>query len=310
MQVSQEQRAETMERHIQKMTREKPELETLIATFGQVQAAIDDCRMILPQQETSSVTLNTDLLRAGVPLLEQPDTAPLDFHLEKTAPKLLPVLAEVFPPLAAKLEAFDNSLNDPDTLLLINELLGTGNEDLLQQVATKYNLDSNVLLYVLESLARPALENAATALEPLFADVPWNFWNKGRCPICGSKPTMSLLQLGQQEPTEYLKNNSAQRWLCCSACAHTWRFSRTRCPECDTEKQNDREYFHVTDSNLERVELCPSCNHYLLTMDIRERVSPLDHRLAPLGLVHLDILARQQGYTPMVLHPWNTVASE
>lgn len=305
----QEQRAEATERHIRAMTREKPELESLIAAFGQVQAAIDHCRATLPQPDVAAVSLDTRLLRAGVPLLEQPDAISIVFHLETAALMLLPILADIFPPLASKLEMLEKNLQESATLRLFDNLLAFGDEALLQKAAQRCGMDGIVLAYVLECLARPALENAATALAPLFADVPWNFWNKGRCPICGSKPSMSLLRPGQQEPTEFLKNSSAQRWLCCSACAHTWRFSRTLCPECGADKQNDREYFHVADKNLERVELCPNCNHYLLTMDIRERLSPLDHRLAPLGLVHLDILARQQGYAPIVLRPWNLLES-
>jgi FdhE protein len=110
---------------------------------------------------------------------------------------------------------------------------------------------------------------------------------------------MSLLQLGPQEPTEYLKNVSAQRWLCCSGCAHTWRFARTMCPACGHDEQQDREYFHVQGNADERVELCKRCNHYLLTMDVRDRLSAPDHRLAPLGLVHLDMLA------PLAENLWN-----
>ena len=58
------------------------------------------------------------------------------------------------------------------------------------------------------------------------------------------------------------------------------------------------------------MELCKQCNHYLLTMDIRDRVTPLDHRLAPLGLTLLDMLARQRGYAPLADLPWNMVGAE
>ena len=302
---TQEHNSQAIEQRLQAMVREKPELEELITAFGHIQLAIGGCRPALPRPDVSALSLDTGLLRKGIPLLEQATAYSLDFHLEKTAPILLPVLAETFPLLAKKLEDVEKGLRDPATLHLLNGLLAQGDEELLQRTAAQFAMDTALLAYVLECLGRPALENLAVALAPLFADVPWNFWNKGRCPICGGKPSMSLLRPGEQEPTEFLKNTSAQRWLCCSACAHTWRFSRTCCPECGEEKQNDREYFYVEDKNLERVELCPNCNHYLLTMDIRERISPLDHRLAPLGLAHLDILARQQGYAPLVQRPWN-----
>lgn len=306
----QEHGSHAIERHLEAMTREKPELEQLITVFGRVQAAIDDCRLALPHPDVSAVSLDTGLLRKGIPLLEQAPEYTIEYNLPITGSILLPVLAETFPPLAQKLEALNKGIRESATLRLLNDLLSQGDEVLLEKAAARFDMDKTVMAYILECLSRPALENTATALAPQFSDVPWNFWNQGHCPICGGKPSMSLLRTGQQEPTEYLKNSSAQRWLCCSTCAHTWRFSRTRCPECGVEKQNDREYFHVADKNLERVELCPNCNHYMLTMDIRERLSPLDHRLAPLGLAHLDILARQRGYAPLTPRPWNWVESE
>ena len=117
-----------------------------------------------------------------------------------------------------------------------------------------------------------------------------------------------MLQLGPQEPNEYLKNVSAQRWLCCPTCAHTWRISRTLCPSCGHDEHEEREYFNVEGHPLERVELCRHCKHYLLTVDMRERISALDHRLAPYGLVHLDILAQRRGYRPQNPLPWNTLS--
>ncbi len=307
--LAKDRNAEAVQRYIEDMARQKPALESLFKAFGGVHAAIAECRATLPAPDISPVTVDRKLLLKGVPLLEQAGLR-IEYHLDKVSTALLPAMATAFPPLAPALEVLANGLVSETLRQQCGEILETGNERGLSALADQLDMLPAVLGYVLETLARPALENVSEALAPQLREVPWNFWNKGNCPVCGSMPSMSVLQPGEQEPTEFLKNSSAQRWLCCSSCAHTWRFSRTHCPSCGHDEQENREYLFVEEQNLERVEFCKQCKHYLLTWDIRDKVSPIDHRLAPLGLIHLDIIARRQGYVPQVEMPWNTIVME
>jgi len=65
-------------------------------------------------------------------------------------------------------------------------------------------------------------------------------------------------------------------------------------------------YFHVPDTVGERIDICRLCGHYLPCIDLRD-LDALPHLdTMSVGLVHLDMLAQEKGFSPMVRTPWNT----
>ncbi|MFW5488865.1 MAG: formate dehydrogenase accessory protein FdhE [Desulfovibrio sp.] len=132
-------------------------------------------------------------------------------------------------------------------------------------------------------------------------------WTKGYCPVCGSFPDMSLLKKKESLDSEYLVAHGGQRWLHCSCCGHSWRFRRNVCPWCETEDHKQLQYFQSEDWKTERIDACNNCKHYFVTLDTREFERAPDPRVAPLGLVHLDIVAQEKGYEPMAETAWNRI---
>ncbi len=307
---AQKQVADGVPASVASMATAKPGLEPLLQAFGSFLTAVGTCREMLPKPDVTAVVPDNKLLQKGVPLLEQPVAPEIDYHLATVAPVLLPVMAKAFPALEDVCHKLAASLEEQSVREQCAATMAVGSAEQIRALSEQLEIPAELLGFQLHCLSKPGLEVMAEALEPIMRKVPWTFWLKGQCPVCGSAPSMSLLQQGPQEPTEYLKNVSAQRWLCCSHCAHTWRIGRTVCPACAHDEKEDRRYFYVEGNNLERVELCNKCKHYLLTMDARDRITPPDHRLAPLGLIHLDILARQKGYAPQVELPWNMIGEE
>lgn len=304
----QDQTAAAVQQQIEAMCAGKPAFEPVFKSFGGLLAAIAASRTALPTPDLSGFVLDKELLEQGTPILEHPNYPSVDFHLRQTAAMLLPALKQAFPALRENIETLAELSRSEQFARDCQALLISGDADLLRRLAEESGLSPEILAFALDCLARPVLELQAAALAPVLQEVSWTLWNKGRCPVCGGSPSMSLLQPGPEEPNEFLKNVSAQRWLCCSSCAHAWRLARTICPFCEHDEKKDREYFHVEDQMQERVETCKHCNHYLLTIDVRDRVAPVDHRVAPLGLIHLDLLARERGYLPLADTPWNLAA--
>lgn len=73
------------------------------------------------------------------------------------------------------------------------------------------------------------------------------------CPCCGTRPTASLVRLG--EP-------SGHRYLCCALCSAQWHLVRIKCSQCDSTE--GIEYLHVADRYpAARAECCPGCGSYL-----------------------------------------------
>jgi FdhE protein len=71
------------------------------------------------------------------------------------------------------------------------------------------------------------------------------------------------------------------------------------CPCCEGLEPDDREVLFVEGREHERVEVCRKCNKYVVGMDVRSLFAEFIPEVAALTLLHLDVLARQRGFSPM-----------
>jgi FdhE protein len=151
------------------------------------------------------------------------------------------------------------------------------------------------------------LSTVLQSLAPSLADqVGKTQWDRGYCPICGSLPYISFLSKPQNAPSEFLVGGGGQRYLHCAVCGHDWHVRRHLCAACETDDSDQHLYFNVADAVGERVDICPHCAHYLPCIDLRE-IDPTPHLdTIAVGLAHLDLLAQEKGFNPMVRTPWNT----
>lgn len=115
---------------------------------------------------------------------------------------------------------------------------------------------------------------------------------RGRCPVCGSKPSISLL-LG----------DAGDRYLHCSFCSHQWQSQRLYCPFCENTNHETLHLFFAEAQQEYRVDICALCQCYLKTVDTRkapfEAVAPVED----LATLHLDILAQKRGLLRETLNP-------
>lgn len=125
----------------------------------------------------------------------------------------------------------------------------------------------------------PHLQRAGEAILPL---LELDLWSRGYCPICGGRPNFALLE-----------QERGARQLMCARCSSLWQYSRVGCPFC---KSKEKQSYYLSEDGLYRLYVCPSCNHYLKTIDLREvqrEVYPMVERLLTVGM---DLAARQEGF--------------
>jgi FdhE protein len=107
-------------------------------------------------------------------------------------------------------------------------------------------------------------------------------WVQGYCPICGGRPSLALFE-----------ETRGARQLMCSRCDSLWPYARVGCPFC---RAADKQTYYPGAFGLYRLYVCPHCNHYLKTVDLREvhrEVHPVVERLLTVGM---DLAARREGY--------------
>jgi FdhE protein len=124
----------------------------------------------------------------------------------------------------------------------------------------------------------PYLLKAAAGILP---ELELDRWVQGYCPVCGGRPNLALLEAGR-----------GARRLLCSRCNSVWHYSRVGCPFC---KSKEKQTYYAGPHGVYRLYLCPDCNRYLKTVDLRElhrEVIPEVERLLTVGM---DLAAREEG---------------
>jgi len=158
-----------------------------------------------------------------------------------------------------------------------------GDKGYVDSIGEKTGLNTWLLTFLAESSINPFLEAYA---EKLKGYVNQESWLKGYCPVCGSAPAMGELRM-----------ETGEKILQCSSCGFKWRFKRLGCPFCGNANHEKLRYFHTeTDGKAYRVDVCEECKKYIKTIDLRELNREAILPLEDLGTLHLDILAREEGY--------------
>jgi FdhE protein len=179
-----------------------------------------------------------------------------------------------------------------------------GNWAIFQSAAEDYGVTAEALGFVVYWALSAVLYAARIKwVEP----ASFAAWSKGYCPFCGSLTGMAYLSKPEGPADEYLPIGGGQKYLHCALCGHHWRFERNRCPACDNNDKDTLVYYQESGETAERFDTCQKCSRYLLCIDLRKSDPTLSMDLSALGMVHLDLLAREKGFTPVAWTPWNRV---
>jgi LSD1 subclass zinc finger protein len=125
----------------------------------------------------------------------------------------------------------------------------------------------------------PYLQRAAEVILP---QLNVSLWSGQHCLVCGGSPNFALLE-----------STRGARQLMCSRCNAIWNYRRVGCPFCGS---GEKQTYYPSPDGVYRLYVCPVCNRYLKTMDLREvsrPVYPVVERLLTIGM---DLAARQQGF--------------
>lgn len=149
----------------------------------------------------------------------------------------------------------------------------------------------NVLLFAGRALATPFVTDAAERVRRSMPVGPEPVQALGRCPMCGSAPTLATLS-----------REDGQRILHCTLCGESWAFARLECPFCANRDQHTLGMVSLADDDVYSIETCATCKGYVKTVDENglangEEVMPLVVEAATL---HLDLVAERDGYTRKV----------
>jgi FdhE protein len=241
----------------------------------------------------------------GVPVLVDADLSPWAESLRKSAAVMLPLLFKVLGPdeeAWRKLEAF---MDDPGNIAGLAQARIEGNWKHFENTSVQLGLTPyTTLLYVSETVFSPVLRALVDGLgEPLSSLA----WDEGYCPVCGATPSIAQLSPKEVTDLDQLVGGGGKKFLHCSLCGHDWRYKRNACPACGNDENESREIFYQENARFERIEACHKCGKYCLSIDMRECEPLPDLDVVQIGLIHLDIFAREHDLSPISPTLWNSL---
>jgi FdhE protein len=249
------------------------------------------------------LTGSADRMISGIPVLATLPLAPWSEPLEIAFEIMLPAVKQAFPAISGDVDAIMGSCRNGNLqiVLLAEEYLDGGFKH-YGSVSESIGVSGDTLGFVIRTVLSAVLGLLALKIGEGMED---KAWSKGYCPVCGSLPSVSFLAGPSGDPGEFLKDTGGQKFLHCSLCSRNWRINRHACPVCDNTDKELQMYLMDPDQPGERVDVCKKCGLYLPCVDSRELEAMPHLDTAAVCMVHLDILAQQQGFKPLSDLPWN-----
>lgn len=239
--------------------------------------------------------IDKDKIKAGVPVGRQINLFLPEEPLKELALSMASAIKEGMPKLAENIDKIsaligEGKINPADyfqaTLESENEAAAGGKDKLKVSPSNASFLMSLVSRVVLERRAKEIAEALGTF-----------DWEKGYCPICGSFPSIALIE-----------EEGGKRFLHCSSCGNDWRFTRVICPYCENDAKQGMDYFYVENKTQESAFVCDKCKKYLITLYRAGNLFARDMDITAISFIHLDMIMQDRGYGPMTSCIWNVLS--
>ena len=249
-----------------------------------------------------AVAYDPDRFAAGETLLAEVDPAVLVPGFLAAAEKLLPAMTGIFPALSREAGTLGQFLAQGPRLAgaLVAAFFTDAAED-FQALGAEMGIRPETLLFLTQEIVATVLRAEAPGIAALADDA---LWRKSHCPVCGSAPDLGLLK-EQPEPSEFLIAKAGRLMLHCSLCGHLWRFPRLTCPTCGETDHEKLELFMPEGRVRERIHACTTCRRYFVVTNRVDSDLAFDPDSLGPALAHLDAAARERGYEPVCVTPWN-----
>lgn len=280
---------------IDRALQQNPENREVIKAFAPI---IVMQRQLAQQSSSKKIDcslIDKEKLSAGVPVinqinlfLQEEPLIEITLSMASAIKEGMPKLAETIDKITALIQ--EGKINPAD---YFRASLENENKTAAEWEKTLKISPSNAS-FLMSLVSRVVLERRAKEITAALGEFDWG---KGYCPICGSFPSIALIE-----------EEGGKRFLHCSSCGHYWRFTRVSCPYCEKETVQDMEYFYIENKTQEAAFICDKCKKYLITLYRAGKVFARDMDVSAISLIHMDIIMQGKGYEPMTACVWNVLS--
>jgi len=158
------------------------------------------------------------------------------------------------------------------------------NEDYFNYIENEAHIDKALLGFIIYNSVKPSLSLFSEKVS-VYLDKE-AVWEKGYCPVCGSKPELSTFE------------ENGKRFLTCGFCSYKWASKRIYCPFCENTDHETMHYYDIDGEEEYRVDTCDKCKKYIKTIDIKKTsrliYPPLECKATP----YIDLKFEEMGFEP------------
>ncbi len=158
----------------------------------------------------------------------------------------------------------------------------TRNINKWHEMSQRYSIASEFMFEISEYIAMPYLELCS---EYFNKKLKKDTWRRSTCPICGSPPSMALLQ-----------ENVNEKIIWCHLCDTEWTFSDKVCPFCENEDLKSIKHIFPPVSSPYRIDACDKCRYFLKIIDAQLISKPPQFVIENLRTKDLETIALSKGY--------------
>lgn len=272
---------------------QNPHSREVIAAFKPLLLARERLLDELKVEPADGSLIDGENLRQGIPCISQTPLLLKDDPWEKIGLEVLSAVREGFPALKEDVNRLEEKIKAGGIELFdaFKEFPGSI-DTAVDRWSKGVGVKPETVRLMLRSAARIVLQAKSQGIG---VHIEAGGWERGYCPVCGAYPTIAVI-----------REKITQRRLHCSRCGHEWRYRRMFCPGCEKESPSGVDYFYVDDRRQETAFTCNFCKRYLITLNHISDIGEQDRDVSAMGLIHLDVIMQEKGYTPMAPCEWNT----
>jgi FdhE protein len=238
--------------------------------------------------------IDKEKLKAGVPVIRQINLFLPEESWKEIAISLASAVKEGMPQLAENIDKISDLIKESKINPKDYFKVSADGENKATGGWADLKISPSNASFLMSLVSRVALEQRAKEITTALGEFDWE---KGYCPICGSFPSIALIE-----------EEGGKRFLHCSSCGHDWRFTRVLCPYCENDAKQGMDYFYIEKKTQESAFVCDKCKKYLVTIYRAGSLFVRDMDIAAISLIHMDMIMQEKGYEPMVSCIWNSLS--
>jgi FdhE protein len=235
--------------------------------------------------------IDKEKLKAGVPVSRQTNLFLPEESWKEIAVSMASAVKEGMPQLAENIDKISGLIKEGKINPKDYFKVSADGENKATDGWADLKISPSNASFLMILVSRIALEQRAKEVTAALGEFDWE---KGYCPICGSFPSIALIE-----------EEGGKRFLHCSSCGHDWRFTRVFCPYCENDAKQGMDYFYIEKKTQESAFVCDKCKKYLVTIYRAGSLFVRDMDIAAISLIHMDMIMQEEGYEPMTYCVWN-----